>query len=97
MKRLHDTSKFTSNFKVVFDETSLTKKEENFKEVKAALKETIATYVTSDWGNAELSPEDFYLALKETLMEEAAWFEKHAKRCNDVLALVTGNRIIDLE
>lgn len=96
-EKLHDTSKFTSDFKVVFDEQILTKKEKNFKELKSALKETIAIHLTSDWGDSDLSPEDFYFALKEALIEEATWFEKHSKRCNDVLALVMGNRIVDLE
>lgn len=87
---LYDTSKFTNDFKKVFNE--------RYKKLVDDFREIISCDLTSDWGdNKDFTTEEFYMAFKEAIMTEAAWFEKHAKRCNDLLSLITGNRIVDLE
>jgi hypothetical protein len=37
------------------------------------------------------------MAFKEAVMTEAAWFKKHVDRCDKLLSLMNGKRIIDLE
>ena len=87
---LYDTSKFTNDFKKVFNE--------RYKKLVDDFREIVSCDLTSDWGdNKDFTPEEFYMAFKEAVMTEAAWFKKHFDRCDKLLSLMNGKRIIDLE
>ena len=96
---LHDTSKYTSDFRVVIDKDVPSVKQKNYEAVKEAIRETVATYLTSDWSKEEdnLSPVEFFNAVKEAVMEEANWYNKHTKRCNDLISMLFGHRPINFE
>ena len=96
-ENLHDTSKFTQDFKKVFDPEKADVKQKNYNEIKNQARELVATYLTSEWGEGkDLSPVEFFNAMKEGIMEEAFWYEKYKNRCNDLCSLLFGNKSIDL-
>lgn len=87
---LYDTSKFTNDFKKVFNE--------RYKKLVTDFREIISCDLTSDWGdNKDFTPAEFYIAFKEAITKEGEWFKKHANRCDELLSLMNGQRIIDLE
>lgn len=102
---LHDTSKFTRDFKKVFSDTDsvfeipeVTKedclyKDNRYKKLVDDFREIISAELTSDWGdNKDLTPTEVYMAFKEAIKQEGQWFKKHSDRCDDLLSLVNGHR-----
>jgi hypothetical protein len=87
---LYDTSKFTNDFKKVFNK--------RYKKLVNDFREIVSCDLTSDWGdNKDFTPEEFYMAFKEAVTTEVVWFKKHANRCDKLLSLMNGQRIVDLE
>lgn len=107
---LHDTSKYTTDFKKVFSNSDsvfeipeVTKedclhKDNRYKKLVEDFREIISTELTSDWGaNRDFTPAEVYMALKEAIAQEGEWFKKHSDRCDELLSLINGHRIVDLE
>jgi len=94
---LHDTTKFTRDFKKVFGPGESNVKQINYNDIKDQVREIIATYLTSDWPEGEdLSPVEVFNAIKEGVMEEAHWYDKHKNRCNDLCSLLFGHKPTNL-
>lgn len=104
---LHDTSKYTRDFKKVFSDSDsvfeipeVTKedclhKDNRYKKLVEDFREIISTELTSDWGeNKDFTPAEVYMALKEAITKEGEWFKKHSDRCDELLSLVNGHRPI---
>lgn len=104
-ENLHDTTKFTREFKKVFSDSDslfeipeVTKedclhKDNRYKKLVDDFREIISTELTSDWGeNKDFTPAEVYMALKEAITKEGEWFKKHSDRCDELLSLVNGHR-----
>lgn len=107
---LHDTSKYTTDFKKVFSDNDsvfeipeVTKedclhKDNRYKKLVEDFREILSCELTSDWGeNRDFTPAEVYMALKEAIAQEGAWFKKHSDRCNELLSLINGYHIVDLD
>lgn len=94
---LHDTTKFTRDFKKVLGPEKSSVKQRNYNHIKDQVREIIAMYLTTDWPEGDdLSPVEVFNAIKEGVMEEAHWYDKHKNRCNDLCSLLFGHKPINL-